>query len=421
MQNFYQLFGIQPRAKESEIRDALRNASRLWLNKTNAPQIDRRQEAERMVGLIDEAEAILLNSGKRAEYDQRLKSAPVEEEPTDKKAIESAQDLVAEGRGLLAAGNIADALYVATKATERDGGNPEAWALLGEARFRFGDVDDAIYEYRRAIKLKPNEPFYYSELGDIFTQAVKFDEALGQYERAVKTAPNVPMFRAAVANVLLRQDKASEATPILEECVREEPNNGSFQWGLAIAYVDSCQDSWTYVRDGENVPEGYYATSKAQVLQALERIRKTETLRYDDPVLKEHIGKVREDVKRMLQRKYAGRTAAAIVGGIIYLPVFGLGLVFAPLYFYASRPPQYELNKTEIKGGTVGDKVLAKVGKVHDALAAGAGTEGSATTISIVFGLMTLVATAALLPVMAIVNYMKNYTGENDLKDLQIQ
>lgn len=119
----------------------------------------------------------------------------------------------------------------------------------------------------------------------------------------------------------------------------------------------------------------------------------------------------------MLKRKYAGRTVAAVIGGFIYIPIFGLGLVFVPFYFYASRPPQYALNKTIIKGGTVGDKAMAAVGKIHDAVA---GSE-SGPYISLVLGVMTLVATAALLPVMAIVNYVKNYTGENNLKDLQIQ
>ena len=38
-------------------------------NRTNAPQIERRQEAERMVKLLEEAEGVLLDSGKRSQYD----------------------------------------------------------------------------------------------------------------------------------------------------------------------------------------------------------------------------------------------------------------------------------------------------------------------------------------------------------------
>src|SRR5207245_4227974 len=160
MQNFYKIINAQPTAKDGDIKKALHETLRLWSNRTNAPQIDRRQEAERMVKLLEEAETILLNPAKRAEYDRNLKSAPPPVPTENRGAGDSATNLIEEGRRVLAQGNIGDALYAATKATEREGGNPEAWALLGRARFLFGDVEDSIYEYKRAIKLKPNEGGY---------------------------------------------------------------------------------------------------------------------------------------------------------------------------------------------------------------------------------------------------------------------
>jgi DnaJ-class molecular chaperone len=155
MENYYKILNVQPTAKDTELKEAIHTALRRWSNRTNAPQMDRRQEAERMVKLLEEAETILLNPAKRTEYDRNLKNAPLSVPHENRGAVDSATNLIDEGRRLLAEGNIGDALYAATKATEREGGNPEAWALLGRARFRFGDVEDAIYEYKRAIKLKP--------------------------------------------------------------------------------------------------------------------------------------------------------------------------------------------------------------------------------------------------------------------------
>lgn len=414
MQNFYQILTIQPTAKEAEIREALRNALRLWSNRTNAPQMERRQEAERMVKLIEEAETILLIPSKRAEYDQKLRSVPPDAESTNHGALDTAKDLIAEGRRLLGDGNIADALYAATKATERDGANPEAWALLGEARFRFGDVEDAIYEYKRAIKLKPNEPFYYYDLGDIYNGTDKFDDALTQYKRAAQMAPTIPMFRAAIGRVLLRQSKASEAIPLLEQCVKEEADNDYFQWELAIAYVDSSQNSWAFVPEGSQIPTGYYATSKAQVLEALSFIEKAEKLKFDDQELRNHIARTKEDVKRMLKRRYHGSTPAAIIGGMLWTCAYGLGLLFCPFYFYASRPPQYALNKHLLGGGTTGgDRALAAAGKVANVIGANENVKGG-------IGLAVIIGTGLFLPVMAIWNYVQNYTGENDLKTLQL-
>lgn len=403
MQNFYQILNVEQTAKEPEIKEAIRNALRLWTNRTNAPQMDRRQEAERTVKLIEEAETTLLNAAKRAEYDQKLRSAPSDEGATDHKTLEAAKDLIAEGRRLLGDGNIADALYVATKATERDGSNPEAWALLGEARFRFGDVEDAVYEYKRAIKLKPNDPYYYSDLGDVFNAVNNLDEALTQYQRAAKIAPTVPMFRAAIGRVLLRQDKSTDAIPILEGCVKESPENEYFQWELAIAYVDHSQSKWTYVDEGKLLPPGYYATSKAQIVEALEYIAKAEKLKFDDQALKDHIAKVKTDTKSMLQRKFFGSILSPILGGFIYMFFFGLGLILAPLYFHASRPPIYAINSRRLAGVLTTGESMSGEGEGF----------GAKLFANALIGLF--------LPIMVVWNYIKNYTGENSLEGLEIQ
>ncbi len=49
MVNYYNILNLSPTANEDEIRKAINRELRLWSNRTNAPQIERRQEAERMV------------------------------------------------------------------------------------------------------------------------------------------------------------------------------------------------------------------------------------------------------------------------------------------------------------------------------------------------------------------------------------
>ncbi|MCI0542002.1 MAG: tetratricopeptide repeat protein [Verrucomicrobiales bacterium] len=414
MENFYKIINVSPTAKEDEIKEALHAAQRLWSNRTNSPHMDRRQEAERFVKMLEEAETILLNPAKRAEYDRALKSAPPPI-PQDRAAVDSATNLIEEGRRLLAEGNIGDALYAATKATEKEGGNPEAWALLGRARFRFGDVEDAIYEYKRAIKLKPNEGDYYSELGDIYDDTGKLDEALTQYRKAAQVEPSVPWYRGQVGYVLRKQGHISEATEILQQCHKEQPDSKVFRYELAVAYVYGCQNSWTFVPEGGDLPSNYYPTSKAQIRQGLEFLRKAESMNSDDPNLKETIGNFKAVIKESIERKYIGSTGAAIVGGIIWFCAYGLGLVFLPFYFYASRPPRYSIYKSAIGNqATGGQKAMQTAAKVANVIGA---TENVRGTI----GLAVIIGTGLFLPVMAIVNYVKNYTGENNVKDLQIQ
>ena len=148
------------------------------------------------------------------------------------------ENLVKQGWDLLINDNIADAIYVATKATEKQGDNSEAWALLAQAKYRWGEIEDSIYEYKKAIKLKPNEPDYYFELGGVYESEQRWKEAVDNYQKASKINPSTSMYRAAIGQVYLRLEMYNEAIPILEDCVREEPQNGTYNWFLAMAYND---------------------------------------------------------------------------------------------------------------------------------------------------------------------------------------
>lgn len=410
MQSYYKLLNISPTANEADLKKAIHETSRLWSNRTDAPQENRRQEAERMVRIFKEAEVILLNPLKRAEYDKQLKNTPSQKVYTDEAALDATQDLVAEGRKLLADGNTGDALYVATKATERDGGNSEAWALLGRARFLFGDVDDAIYEFKRAIKLKPNEGRYYSELGDIYDSMGKLDDALTQYRKAAQVESSNPWYRADVGRILVKQSKGEEAVDIFEQCVKEEPDSKQLRSLLVAAYLDSAKKCCSL--DPES--GSHHPASKAEVLAVLGFIHKAEKVNGDAPDAKESIENNKQALRDSIQRQYDGCTGAAVVGGILWTACMGLGLVLFPYYLYASRPPRYALFKRHLSQESTGtQKAMQTVGKVADLVGANDGARAG-------IGLAVIIGTSLFLPIMAVVNYRKNYTGENDIKDIKI-
>jgi len=139
----------------------------------------------------------------------------------------------------------------------------------------------------------------------------------------------------------------------LERCVSEDPQNSGFQWSLAVAYVSSAQLGWTYVPSDNSlgIPEGHYATTRDQVVQAQRQLAKAAGLKFDDEELAAHIQTVGKDINSMMARKFTGSVMVPIVGGIIYSFFYGIGIIFGVLYFIASRPPQYALNKYVLKGG----------------------------------------------------------------------
>ena len=165
MNNYYALLSLDPGCAEDEIRKAIHRELRTWTNRTNAPDLQRKQEAERRIKLLDEADAILLDPAKSANYDRELGRQP---------KVEAALELgetgnpAEEARRLLEDGRVADALYLAQKASEADRRDPDIWWILGRANHEFGETDRAVKCLKRAISIRPDQPQYQFDLGNIY-------------------------------------------------------------------------------------------------------------------------------------------------------------------------------------------------------------------------------------------------------------
>ncbi|MBV2137115.1 MAG: tetratricopeptide repeat protein [Candidatus Thiodiazotropha sp. (ex Ctena orbiculata)] len=411
MQNYYAILDVEATASIEEIKDAIHRKLRVWSNRTNAPQMERRQEAERMVKDLEEAESILLDASKRSQYDSELKSQPQKQAAAEAVELEEGEDLVAQGWNLLIEGNVADALFVANKATEENGNNSEAWALSAQAKYRWGETEDAIYEYKRAIQLKPNESAYYFDLGSVYESVERWDDALKQYERASNIDPSSTMYRAAIGVLFLKNDKFDEAIQILEACRKEEPENKTYEWFLAIAYSETGYRGWTYVPEEAPIPSGWYATSKEHIDTAKAMMEKALALKFDDNELREDIENQKRDIERNLKRKFSPPLRwLGMIAAAIYI-VVGVGMLgdgeFLPflwfagggvLFFVGSMTPQYILNRDEIKVLQYGSKLE----KAMD-IARGFG-EAQA-------GWMLIIGVALALPIIGGYKVYKNYVA----------
>jgi hypothetical protein len=69
--DYYGLFELAPHMSYSELRARLAQASRLWVHRANNANLEKRQEAERMLQYVSEAEAVLLKSSTRTAYDAK--------------------------------------------------------------------------------------------------------------------------------------------------------------------------------------------------------------------------------------------------------------------------------------------------------------------------------------------------------------
>jgi len=352
MDNYYEILKISPTSSVEEIKKAINKELRIWSTKTNSAKLEVRQQAERMVKCLDEAETIFTDSSKRAEYDRNLKGSPKQESHVDSSKFKGGEDLVPLAWKLLSEGNVADALYVATKATEQQGDNAEAWALLGQAKYQWGETEDAIYEYKRAIQIKPNEAYYYFDLGTIYESIERWEESLKQYQRASQIEPATSMYRAAVAGIFVRHGMYREGVDIMEQCVKEEPTNKSYKWLLALAYHEGMLNTWW-----KNPEDGlFYCISKEQADNAKAILDKIKTLDVDDNDMKKSIRETEELVRKMYERKFVGSWILVGIYSLFYV-------VPGVLWWFISRRTGYMINKDIYD--------LVEAGKMSDTVAGG--------------------------------------------------
>jgi tetratricopeptide (TPR) repeat protein len=403
--NYYRTLKIEPAASEVEIKKAILNAQRFWNPRVNHSDLARRQEAERMVKLLAEAEQILLNAPRKQQYDMALQTAPAEKPQVQETQNAEVQDWINEGRRFLGSGDIPSALFAATRATQVDGMSSEAWALSAQAKFRWGQIPDAIYEYKRAINLLPNEAKYYFDLGSVYEAVEDWPSALQQFQWAARIEPMTTMYRASVGEMFWHLDRYVEAITTLKQCLSEAPENRIYRELLALAYCFGSYEHWTQVpaHNPIGLPEGQYATTRLQVDEALASVQIAQELHVQTPDVQNLVQSIHTNIQSMLKRHFHGNWFAAGLATFIGLLSFAgspfLGLLYlvcAVGYAVSCFIPQYLINRRIIAGQSLRPtNFLASVF-----------LEGGVGCTGIIIGLVIILLT---LPVLTVVNILRNW------------
>lgn len=417
MKDYYKLLGIEKTASEHEIEEAIRKQTRRWLGQQNHPEQQRRQEAERMMDDITEAKTILLDSKKRQQYDRDLVLNPPETHQVNDNNLsqnQNANELIEEAQRLITSGKIPDAIVVAERAKTVEPTNADAWSVSARAKFRWGEIRDAVYEFKQAISRRPNyAPFYY-DYGiclESSADSQKYKDvanspdealmtALEQYERAYAIQP-LTMYLAAQGGIYINSNTAQHRNQykrgieILERCVTQEPDEDEYTRILVSAYLDACILGWTYVNK-EGWIEAYYATERAHIDEAQLYIQKARNLNIDDETITNAIQGRENLVKESLKRKFRGSWRLAIIGSLIYLiTAKELGIIFLPLYWFASRVPYYKINNQLLndRGNNILDTLFG-------------------VSTNALYRWIVLIICGILFPVIILLNFFSNYKDD---------
>ncbi len=232
-------------SSQEEIETAICRGLKLWSNRTNSLNAEKRQEALKVVKLLEDAEQILLDAESRIQYETKAATASNALRESGVYFTGQDVDLIAEGRRLLIKGELADALLIAEMAVDRFRSSASAWALSGAVHHRWGNFSDAIAAFNQAIRLDPRNAELIFDLGCVLESGGEPNNALTAYRQAHLLDRSATHYRAAVGNVLIYLGNYTQGIRILKECVRERPDNVTYTCFLGLAHEEKIyrQDS----------------------------------------------------------------------------------------------------------------------------------------------------------------------------------
>jgi tetratricopeptide (TPR) repeat protein len=282
--DLYAVLGVPSTADNEEIRAAIRNQRRVWTKRQGSADAKRRQEAEERVRNIDRAEQVLLDTGRRNQFDADRLTKGSQAPPTPVVEADGHRDWVVTARQHLEAGQAAQANYAAREAINNNGSDPNAWYIRAHSSFLLGNWSDSEYEFNEAIRLRPDEAEYHFDLGSAYEAAKRWADALRKYEDALRIEPGNPMYKIAVASVYLQNGLPERALPIAEEVVAANPDIEAFQFYLAWALADNIASYATVLHD-----DTFILTTEEQARRAVKDMERASKLRFTEPEMRRYI------------------------------------------------------------------------------------------------------------------------------------
>lgn len=394
MIDLYGQLGVPNESTSDQIRSAIETARLLLSDDT-----DNRDEAELQgqMFVLGLAGRVLLDERRRRDYDKALKYT--EDFSADQEAV-AVNELVDEAWSLLSDdAGIAQAIALAERATQAEPENVRALGVLAYANQKWGQLDEALRVIKRALRLSPLDSAAHGVLASVYKEMERYADAAQAFEHGFSLdAEMSDAFAFDYCACLWSTRQYEKAVTFLESARQRDPSKGDYANALATSYCLLIPQKWTQVDNQNKVeaPAGSYVTTRAQAEVSIALLEKARQLSVSEESARAHMKEIAEDLLFAVNRRMHGSVVGAIAGGIIWSFFYGLGLIFAPAYFFAARAPGYLVNRDQLAGKATADQ------------------EASVQT-----GMDKLFAYAVngvVLPVLVVRSYLKNFTGEQ--KDL---
>lgn len=169
--------------------------------------------------------------------------------------------LLDQGRSLLQAGNVEQALATFTQVLKLHPNHPQATDAVGLVYLVQGDLDRAEIKYEQAVKLglTPNRRFPHAKIGNGYLARGLYAPAAVEFAHALVLTPRDIDARLGHAYALHALGRVSEAIDEYRKLLVQNPDLKTAQTGLARARQDLERGFMYYIFDRKLTPLARYA------------------------------------------------------------------------------------------------------------------------------------------------------------------
>ena len=354
--NYYEMLGLSQEMKVGELDEALRKLQRKWQSRTNAPSLERRQEAENMLQVVLEAKDHLTSEDKKEKYDKKLKKMKPENkvEPLVMDN-QSAYDLIERAKEKIGQHKIAEALLMLKKAIHTDPDQADAYANYGYCLYQMQRVSEAVQAYETALALDSSNMSTYYDLIFIYVEQERFNIAEQYLDQALALAEDKRAFTRLKTFIYNRRGEYDKTITLVEEKLADGENvNRETLADLCDAYE---AEALTYYQKGHD--GYYYLTDENNVENAVACWEKTLPYKevYNDPTYPEQKIKEIQDLKK---KKFVPGVKAMyiipVLGVLVTMQesslnwLTGIIILYGALLTALAFVPVYKMNKAAIEG-----------------------------------------------------------------------
>lgn len=377
MVNFYRELELNQKDSPDVLASKIKQEKKKWTLRLNAPNLEKRQIAERKIELLNDAAKNLCDKNAKKIYDKRLASAEkkgqVEEAPapvaevyeTEQTSVQPEKrksEAYIQAYNMYEEGDVNGAIELCKRAVASGNGDAELYMLMAMSYMQNGDVRGTVATCRTGRELYPAEIGFLDILAELELSVRQDYTAAAKYVREMLALD--PYYVSALTKRVqldLINGNETKAEHDVEEYLRQNPYDDEYRLGAANAYAAIANSFLSVHSSGREYFENQEAYDKClKYMDKAYEIYKVQNFKKSAEKIRK-LGEKKKEIPMLIAYWILGCIPASIIGAIVSalpfvsqdfssLLIFVLIIVFGWKISSKKKKPEWKLEMEEITG-----------------------------------------------------------------------